>query len=155
MIKNHALDSTHSFTSHSSPHSPSTATLEYSHDFEATSDEWYSKPSPSPSPSPSPLSGRDRERDITRFNPLRLGGQETYEDGIGGGGGLGIGGIGGRGLTEGLDEDYSNEPPLLEELGIRFDHIFHKTQAVMIPMKVGNYFPFFLLPFSLVSFLDD
>lgn len=33
-------------------------------------------------------------------------------------------------------EDYSNEPPLLEELGIRFDHILTKTQAVIIPTKV-------------------
>jgi hypothetical protein len=33
-------------------------------------------------------------------------------------------------------EDYSNEPPLLEELGVRFDHIFTKTQAVIIPTKV-------------------
>lgn len=29
----------------------------------------------------------------------------------------------------GIDEDYENEPPLLEELGIRFDHIWAKTQV--------------------------
>jgi len=29
------------------------------------------------------------------------------------------------------EEDYANEPPLLEELGIRFDHIWTKTQAVI------------------------
>jgi hypothetical protein len=34
------------------------------------------------------------------------------------------------------DDDYLNEPPLLEELGIRFDHIWKKTQAVIIPTKV-------------------
>lgn len=34
------------------------------------------------------------------------------------------------------DEDYDNEPPLLEELGIRFDHIWTKTQAVIHPTKV-------------------
>lgn len=33
-------------------------------------------------------------------------------------------------------EDYDSEPPLLEELGIRFDHIMNKTQAVMYPNKV-------------------
>mmetsp|Transcript_4962 Transcript_4962/g.7582 ORF Transcript_4962/g.7582 Transcript_4962/m.7582 type:complete len:249 (-) Transcript_4962:84-830(-) len=33
------------------------------------------------------------------------------------------------------DEDYENEAPLLEELGIRFDHIWSKTQAVIIPIK--------------------
>ena len=33
-------------------------------------------------------------------------------------------------------DDYSNEPPLLDELGIRFDHIWSKTQAVLIPNKV-------------------
>eukprot|EP01039_Chlorochromonas_danica_P011743 gene11743-13193_t len=32
-------------------------------------------------------------------------------------------------------EDYENEPPLLEELGIRFDHIWSKTQAVINPTK--------------------
>jgi hypothetical protein len=35
-------------------------------------------------------------------------------------------------------EDYSNEPPLLEELGVRFDHIFIKTQAVILPTKVQS-----------------
>ena len=36
----------------------------------------------------------------------------------------------------GGDDDYENEPPLLEELGIRFDHIWMKTQAVINPTKV-------------------
>jgi hypothetical protein len=34
------------------------------------------------------------------------------------------------------DEDYENEPPLLEELGIRFDHIWSKTEAVVHPFRV-------------------
>ena len=34
------------------------------------------------------------------------------------------------------DDDYENEPPLLEELGIRFDHIWSKTQAVLYPTVV-------------------
>jgi protein YIPF5/7 len=34
------------------------------------------------------------------------------------------------------DEDnYEDEPPLLEELGIRFDHIWSKTQAVVNPTQ--------------------
>ena len=33
-------------------------------------------------------------------------------------------------------DDYDNEPPLLEELGIRFDHIWSKTQAVINPLQV-------------------
>jgi hypothetical protein len=36
----------------------------------------------------------------------------------------------------GSEVDYDNEPPLLEELGIHFDHIWAKTQAVLIPTKV-------------------
>lgn len=32
-------------------------------------------------------------------------------------------------------EDYDNEPPILEELDIRFDHILSKTQAVLYPKK--------------------
>jgi hypothetical protein len=39
-------------------------------------------------------------------------------------------------LGMGGDDDYENEPPLLEELGIRFDHIWMKTQAVINPTKV-------------------
>lgn len=34
------------------------------------------------------------------------------------------------------DEDYTNEPPLLEELGINFDHIWRKTQSVINPLRV-------------------
>lgn len=34
-----------------------------------------------------------------------------------------------------FDDEFENEPPLLEELGIRFDHIWNKTQAVLYPMK--------------------
>ena len=40
------------------------------------------------------------------------------------------GGVGG-----GVEDDYDNELPLLEELGIRFDHIWSKTQAVINPTK--------------------
>jgi len=36
------------------------------------------------------------------------------------------------------EEDYENEPPLLEELGINFDHIYQKTLAVLNPMKETN-----------------
>lgn len=38
------------------------------------------------------------------------------------------------------EEDYSTEPPLLEEIGIRFDHIWEKTQAVILLNKVCNSF---------------
>lgn len=33
------------------------------------------------------------------------------------------------------DEDYENEPPLLVELGINFEHIWSKTLAVILPTK--------------------
>ena len=33
----------------------------------------------------------------------------------------------------GGEEDYDNEPPLLEELGINFEHIWNKTKLVLIP----------------------
>lgn len=133
MIKNHAFSHSHHpppqpMSTPSSPPSTSIISSEFSQDFEATSDEWYSKPSPSPCPSPSPLSRSERDRDITRFNPTRQHEDMNYE-------GIGTG-IGYPGIAMGMEEDYSNEPPLLEELGIRFDHIFTKTQAVIIPMKV-------------------
>jgi len=35
----------------------------------------------------------------------------------------------------GVDEDFTNEPPLLEELGIHFDHIWLRTLSVLFPNK--------------------
>ncbi|TMW61626.1 hypothetical protein Poli38472_010689 [Pythium oligandrum] len=40
--------------------------------------------------------------------------------------------------ANGDDEEYENEPPLLEELGINFDHIWLKTQSVLLPTKQIN-----------------
>ena len=37
-------------------------------------------------------------------------------------------------------EDYENEPPLLEELGINWEHIFEKTKAVINPSQVLQLF---------------
>lgn len=39
------------------------------------------------------------------------------------------------GDVAGGDDDCENEPPLLEELGINFDHIMQKTVAVLNPIK--------------------
>lgn len=60
------------------------------------------------------------------------------DNNMGGGGNFNFG-SGGGGAPGGFDveEDYDNEPPLLEELGIRFDHIQSKTMAVMYPRKVS------------------
>ena len=41
----------------------------------------------------------------------------------------------GRTTSGGLDDDYALEPPLLEELGINFDHIWTKTKSVLQPNK--------------------
>lgn len=51
-----------------------------------------------------------------------------------GGGSMGGGAVGGA-IVEEDDEDYENEPPLLEELGINFEHIWSKTLAVILPTK--------------------
>jgi hypothetical protein len=69
--------------------------------------------------------------------------------GYGGGSmGMGIGGgVGAARMPVGGstgEEDYSNEPPLLEELGINFEHIWVKTKVVMVPVKNIN-----------VTYLDD
>jgi hypothetical protein len=37
------------------------------------------------------------------------------------------------------EEDYSSEPPLLEEIGIRFDHVWEKTQAVILINRVSSF----------------
>lgn len=47
--------------------------------------------------------------------------------------------VGGPSFSNDDTEDYSNEPPLLEELGIRFDHIWSKTQAVVNLRKVIHF----------------
>ncbi|POM62253.1 Yip1 domain containing hypothetical protein [Phytophthora palmivora] len=36
------------------------------------------------------------------------------------------------------DNEFANEPPLLEELGINFDHIWAKTVSVLLPTKQIN-----------------
>ncbi|CAM9212456.1 unnamed protein product [Heterosigma akashiwo] len=47
--------------------------------------------------------------------------------------------VGGVGPSVSYDEDYENEPPLLEELGIHFDQIFAKTKLVLNPLKEFDY----------------
>jgi hypothetical protein len=37
-----------------------------------------------------------------------------------------------------MEDDYDNEPPLLEELGINWEHIFEKTKAVVNPTQKLN-----------------
>jgi len=44
-----------------------------------------------------------------------------------------VGGYGGPGVPG--EEDYENEPPLMEELGINFEHIKAKTLGVLNPMQ--------------------
>lgn len=62
------------------------------------------------------------------------GGMRAAGVGVGvGGGGVGGGAVGA--MVDEDDEDYENEPPLLEELGINFEHIWSKTLAVILPTK--------------------
>jgi len=37
-------------------------------------------------------------------------------------------------IDNNYDEDYENEPPLLEELGVNFPHIYSKSRAVLFPI---------------------
>lgn len=37
--------------------------------------------------------------------------------------------------TNTIQEDYDNEPPLLEELGVNFPHIYSKSRAVLFPFN--------------------
>lgn len=78
-----------------------------------------------------------------------------YGGGMPGGGavdgGRGLGGVMGPSGPPGEEEDYENEPPLLEELGINFEHIWSKTLAVILPTKridinylvSGGFMPYF------------
>ncbi|XP_007890892.1 protein YIPF5 [Callorhinchus milii] len=42
------------------------------------------------------------------------------------------------GSSSPVDADFDDEPPLLEELGINFDHIWQKTLTVLNPMKPAD-----------------
>ncbi|KAH8878244.1 Protein YIPF5 [Schistosoma japonicum] len=44
----------------------------------------------------------------------------------------------GGSIYKGQEEDYENEPPLLEELGINFSHIVQKTSSVLVPFKESS-----------------
>jgi hypothetical protein len=65
----------------------------------------------------------------------------AYASGGGSGGyyasGTGGGAIGADDDSGGEDE-FADEPPLLEELGIHFEHIWAKTQSVLLPNKQIN-----------------
>ncbi|CAE7830757.1 yipf5 [Symbiodinium microadriaticum] len=83
-------------------------------DFDSTAadqDPWYSKSSDKSSPIGS--YGQDIPQTYARNDEINI----SYTGGYDG------------------DENYEAEPPLLEELGIRFDHIWTKTQAVLVPNK--------------------
>ncbi len=41
-------------------------------------------------------------------------------------------------MSNGYEEDYENEEPLLKELGINFDHIWMKIQVVLINRKIDE-----------------
>ena len=122
MIKNHALQ--HQKTSGSDTGLMSEYTHQ-DHGEECSTDDWYQ---------------HDQHLNQQQQN-MTLKNQQI----ITGGGGVRVSGEGGEGndemnlmySREEDNEDYSNEPPLLEELGIRFDHIFTKTQAVIMPTKVS------------------
>jgi len=57
------------------------------------------------------------------YNPASV----DFGSPVGGGGGFGA-----------PTNEFENEPPLLEELGINFRHIYQKTIAVLIPFKPLN-----------------
>ena len=82
----------------------------------SSDDQWYSTDNP--------------ESPKTDSNPYNGNMNTGYSSSVYGGG------INNMSMGVGGEEDYDNEPPILEELGIRFDHIWSKTQAVIHPLKV-------------------
>lgn len=71
-------------------------------------------------------------------------GSAYASSGGGGSGGYYASGSGSGGGAIGADDDsggedeFADEPPLLEELGIHFEHIWAKTQSVLLPNKQIN-----------------
>ena len=54
-------------------------------------------------------------------------------------------------FIDATEDDYDNEPPLLEELGIRFDHIWSKTHAVINLKQVRRSMPLLLILLSCLN----
>jgi len=67
------------------------------------------------------------------FNPT-----DALSGAIGGGGGAGTEMSNNGGVSGYKYEDYDNEPPLLEELGINMRHIATKSRAVVLPFSRYN-----------------
>lgn len=89
-------------------------------------DPWYQN-----SGAPSPVGGNESKGfNYSMYSAPDIPSSNLFSDMNGAAGGNNFNG----GVN--LEEDYENEPPLLEELGIRFDHMLSKTQAVMYPFKV-------------------
>lgn len=62
------------------------------------------------------------------FNPNEPTGQQSQP----------FGPAGGKPATANAYDDLENEPPLLEELGINFDHIYRKTKCVLNPFSTPH-----------------
>jgi len=101
----------------------------------------YQQPESSPSEDPwFSHNGRESPLQHTSAGPPSFNQQGTGwgDYSASSGGHMGAGGnarMGGGAGALNLEEDFDNEPPLLEELGIRFDHILAKTRVVINPRK--------------------
>lgn len=71
-------------------------------------------------------SGYDPSSGPTFMTPAPIGGDLNSG---GGGGGFGAG------VSSGGPDEFADEPPLLEELGINVEHILQKTLSVLNPMR--------------------
>lgn len=121
MLRNHVLDDSNHRNDHNDQYGGGYADnsghgfSNHSTPSNMTNDPWYNNPSPSGSPSKEQDYKDSVSQQIHRFSPNAMG-------------------------YSAEDDDYDNEPPLLEELGIRVDHIWSKTQAVIHPTKeVGEH----------------
>lgn len=121
MIRNHMID----------PENTPPRNGAYSNAIESD-DPWFTQ-SPSPSPTPQnnvPAAGNSYGFNQFGYNPYPAGNTYSNTNPTGPN-------SGNFGYDANIEEDYGNEPPLLEELGIRFDHILDKTQAVLYLHKVS------------------
>ena len=129
MLRNHLLDTESLDTE--SPAKVPIGSFPYQHS-QSSEDPWFEN-------SGSPKHAATGTAGGAGFHASPYGGyspqQQSYGVLGGGGNGANMNSYGVPPMGPLDEDDYDNEPPLLEELGIRFDHIWTKTQAVVNPIS--------------------
>lgn len=138
MIRNHMID----------PESTPPRPTGYNNNAYETDDPWFTQ---SPQPSPTAANVAPPQQQSNAFNYNQFGynpyPSNNYNSNVNPASNSSFQ------YEPNFSEDYENEPPLLEELGIRFDHILAKTQAVLYLHKVTSHLSTYIYRIAYLSML--